>query len=63
MPIGNPKPGTIASKKYQDKVGLVPKTYKLKRSVVDEFKAACDRDGRSQASVLSELMLGYARKK
>ena len=32
---------TKASKKYQDKVGLVAKTYKLKKTLVDEFAEKC----------------------
>ena len=35
MPTGNPKPQTVASKKYQDKVGWISKSYKLKKEVVE----------------------------
>lgn len=44
---------------YAQRNGLVTKSYKLKQSIADDFKAACDKDGRSQASVLQELMVGY----
>ncbi len=37
MPIGKPNAQTIASKKYQDKVGYIAKTYKLKRELVEQF--------------------------
>lgn len=50
---------TIATTKYQKKVGLISKTYKLKKSIVDDFKQACDLNGESQAEVLTKLMTKY----
>lgn len=46
-------------KKYDHSHGVVSKSYKLKRETVDLFKSKCDEDGRSQASVLQELMIRY----
>lgn len=56
MPKGSPKAQTVASDKYQKKVGYTAKTYKLKREVVEEFANACDRAGVSQASQITKMM-------
>ena len=56
MPKGSPKPQTIASEKYQKKAGYKAKTYKLHIEIVDRFAQACDKAGRSQAAVITELM-------
>lgn len=47
---------TIASKKYQDKIGLIPKTYKLKKELTDRFSEVCAQRGVSQSAILSQLM-------
>lgn len=60
MPIGNPTAQTKATKKYAAKVGLISKSYKLKREVVEEFAQACEKAGVSQAGKLTELMLAFA---
>ncbi len=62
MPVGNPKPQTIATKKYEEKAGLMSKSYKLKREVVDQFAEACDRAGVSQAAQLSKMMKDFIEK-
>lgn len=56
MPIGNPKPQTIATKKYEQKAGFVSKSYKLRRELVDQFAAACEKAGVSQAAQLTKMM-------
>lgn len=56
MPIGSPKPQTIATKKYAEKAGLVSKSYKLKRELVEEFAKACEAAGVSQASQITVMM-------
>ncbi|MBS6519076.1 MAG: chemotaxis protein [Clostridiales bacterium] len=56
MPIGSPKPQTIASEKYQKKAGWMTKGFKLKRELVEEFEQACQKTGVSQAGKISELM-------
>lgn len=56
MPIGNPKPQTIATRKYEQKVGYIAKSYKLKRELADQFAAACEKAGVSQAAQLSKMM-------
>lgn len=56
MPIGNPKPQTIATKKYEQKAGFVSKSYKLRRELVDQFAEACEKAGVSQAAQLTAMM-------
>ena len=48
-----------ATIKYEKKMGLVSKTYKLRLTDVEEFRAACAESGESQASVLTRLMRSY----
>ena len=59
MPKGNPKPQTIASEKYNQKVGLISKSYKLKKEVVSDFASACEIAGVSQAAKLTEMMKSF----
>ena len=42
--------------KYQEKAGIISKSYKLKRTLVEEFAGACDKAGVSQAAQLSKMM-------
>ena len=56
MPKGTPNAQTKATEKHQKKAGLINKSYKLKKDVVEEFKETCDNLGVSQASALSSLM-------
>lgn len=56
MPIGNPNKQTIATKKYNEKIGMVSKSYKLKKGLVEEFAKACEKAGVSQAAQLSKMM-------
>lgn len=56
MPIGDPKPQTIATKKYEQKAGWLSKSYKLRRELVEQFAEACEKAGVSQAGQISEMM-------
>lgn len=56
MTKGSPNNQTIASKKYQNKVGYISKSFKMYRSTADRFKEACDKAGVSQAAKITELM-------
>lgn len=56
MPKGTPNAQTKATEKYQKKAGLINKSFKLKKDVVEEFKETCNALGVSQASVLNGLM-------
>lgn len=53
------KSQTIATRKYEKKVGIIAKSYKLRKSLVDEFKKACDSKGEAQAAVISRFMEEY----
>ena len=59
MPVGSPKAQTIASKKYQDKVGYISKSYKLKKDIVERFAEACEKNGISQAAQITKMMAEY----
>lgn len=50
-----------ATRQYEKKVGLISRSYKLKKSIVEAFKEACEKQGVSQASVLSAYMVEYAK--
>ena len=47
---------TKATDKYQKKVGLMTKGFKLRKTDVDAFAAACDAAGVSQASQITKMM-------
>lgn len=47
---------TKATTKYQQKVGLIAKSYKIKKDLADEFAQACNKAGVSQAATISKLM-------
>ena len=59
MPIGNPKPQTVATRKYEAKAGWISKSYKLKKETVEAFAKACDKAGVSQAGKLPEMMNAF----
>lgn len=61
MPKGNPNAQTKATEKYQKKAGYITKAFKLKKDLCDEFAAACDKTGESQASVISAFMREYIK--
>lgn len=45
--------------RWQQKAGLISKSYKLQRGLVEEFAEACERNGTTQARQLSKMMEGY----
>jgi hypothetical protein len=49
---------TKATEKYQQKVGLISKSYKLKREIVDAY-AACRKAGVSCAGQLTTMMQDF----
>ena len=61
MPEGNPKPQTVATKKYEKKAGIVAKSYKLKREVVDAYAQACAKAGVSAAGQLTKMMKDFIK--
>ena len=62
MPKGTPNAQTKATEKYQKKAGLINKSFKLKKEVVEEFKETCTALGVSQASALTGLMKQFISK-
>ena len=56
MPVGKPKPQTVATRKYEAKTGWVSKSYKLKKEVVEEYALACEKAGVSAAGQLTKMM-------
>lgn len=56
MPVGNPTPQTVATKKYTEKVGLISKSYKLQKGLTEDFAAACQKAGVSAAAQLTKMM-------
>lgn len=59
MPIGKPTAQTKASAKYQEKIGLISKSYKLKKEVVDKFAETCLKNGVPQSVQISKMMMDY----
>lgn len=59
MPKGNPSAQTIASQKYQEKVGYMTKGFKLKRGIVEQFEEACRAAGVSQAAQITKMMNAF----
>lgn len=56
MPVGSPKPQTIATRKYEQKAGWMSKSYKLRRVDVEEFAEACEASGVSASGQLTKMM-------
>jgi len=53
---------TRATARYQKKKGLISKSYKLSREIVDEFAEACEEMELSQAQVLTKYMKYYIKR-
>ena len=54
-----PKAQTKATDKWQKKVGIISKSFKLKKELTDEFKEACEKAGVSQAAQISKMMRDF----
>lgn len=61
MPIGSPKPQSVATRKYEEKAGWMSKSYKLKKEIVEQFAEACQKAGVSQAGQISEMMKEFIK--
>ena len=48
-----------AQEKYDSKAGLISKTYKLRKEVVEAFASACTAAGTSQAGQLTKMMTEF----
>jgi hypothetical protein len=53
------KPQTKATKKWDEKNGVTAKTYKLPKSIVEDFAEACEEADVSPAKMLAQLMQIY----
>jgi len=53
---------TRATARYQEKKGLISKSYKLPRTVVEEFAEACEERELSQAKVLTKYMAYFIKR-
>ena len=51
-----PTAQTKATDKWQKKVGIISKSFKLKKELTDELKEACEKAGVSQAAQISKMM-------
>ncbi|WP_283681242.1 chemotaxis protein [Parablautia sp. Marseille-Q6255] len=59
MPVGSPTPQTIATEKYTKKVGIISKSYKLRKEVTEAFAEACEKKGVSAAGQLTVMMQAF----
>lgn len=59
MPVGSPTAQTRATEKYAKKVGLISKSYKLRKEVVEAFASACEKKGVSAAGQLTVMMQAF----
>lgn len=56
------RPKITPQDRWQQKAGLISKSYKLKQTIVDEFAKACKEHGKSQAAVLTSLIQDWIDK-
>lgn len=59
MPVGSPTAQTRATEKYAKKVGLISKSYKLRKEVAEAFASACEKKGVSAAGQLTVMMQAF----
>lgn len=50
---------TRATDKYQKKIGLIVKGFKIRKELAEEFADACKKAGEGQAATISRLMQEY----
>ena len=56
MPIGKPSKQTVATEKYAKKVGLISKSYKLRKELTEDFAEACAKRNTSAAAEITKFM-------
>lgn len=59
MPKGEPSKQTIRNARWNKKAGYKTKGFSLRGDIADRFAETCEKNGRSQASVIMELMERY----
>lgn len=50
---------SIATRKYEAAKGIISKSFTLPRSLVDEYKQACERAGVSMTGQLKKMMTDF----
>jgi hypothetical protein len=55
-------PATRATSRYHKKKGLISKSYKLDRQIIEMFAEACENAETTQAKELSKFMKRYIKK-
>ena len=55
-------PASRATARYHEKKGLISKSYKLPRDVVEMFAQACEEMELSQSKVLTKYMTYYIKR-
>ncbi|MGN0194613.1 MAG: chemotaxis protein [Pseudoramibacter sp.] len=48
-----------ANKKYETANGIISKSFKIKKTLADDFKAACKKAGTSQSKAISKLIQDF----
>ncbi len=56
MPKGNPTAQTSATEKYRKKMGIISKTFKIKKELADQYAEACEMAGVPQTVQIVEMM-------
>lgn len=54
--LGNEERKQRPQDKWDEKAGLVPKTYKINKKVAEEFKESCKESGVAMGTQLTKLM-------
>ena len=54
-----PNKQTESTKKYQQRIGLVAKSFKINKNLASDFKETCERLNLSQAKVISDFMKDF----
>lgn len=59
MPKGKPTAQTLATIKYEKKVGIKTKGFKLHQELIDQYEQACKMVGVNQTAKIKELMQDF----
>lgn len=53
---------TKATNKYREKMGIISKSFKLHKTLLEDFKKACEKNGVPQVKLIREFMEDYVAK-
>lgn len=62
VPVEKKSTQAAATRRYEQKVGLISKSYKLRKELVEEYAAACAKEGVSASGQLSKMMKAFIEK-